>query len=307
MSKEQIKRIIADRTYQDGLTDTGIKGVQLFRAIQAIPCVPAVYEPCVIAIVSGVKEAILDGQKYTYDESNYLCCPMSMPVKAGTIGASPENPLYGVLISLDQHVMAEIGMEIENAEGILRSTKGELLEPGIRLAGWDDDFTDALLRLLKLGASEVDTTVLGNSRLRELFYTILKGEAGIFARNAFGAGNAIARSIAHMSSNLDGSISIDDLASRAGMSKAVFHRKFKQVTTMSPIQFVKSMRLNNAAMKIAGGMAVNQAAMDVGYISPSQFNREFKRIYGQSPRRWSDIGAGMQTSVVSNSALPVKT
>ena len=72
------------------------------------------------------------------------------------------------------------------------------------------------------------------------------------------------------------------------MSRAAFHRKFKQATAMSPIQFVKSMRLNNAAMKIAAGMNVSEAAMGVGYVSPSQFSREFKRMYGQSPRQWSD-------------------
>ena len=77
------------------------------------------------------------------------------------------------------------------------------------------------------------------------------------------------------------------MAAQVGMSRAVFHRKFKQATTMSPIQFVKSMRLNSAAMKIAGGMNVNEAAIDVGYVSSSQFSREFKRMYGQSPRQWS--------------------
>ena len=78
------------------------------------------------------------------------------------------------------------------------------------------------------------------------------------------------------------------MAARAGMSRAVFHRKFKQATSMAPIQFVKSMRLNNAAMKISGGMTVNEAALDVGYVSPSQFSREFKRMFGQSPRHWSE-------------------
>ena len=288
MSKDQIKQIIADRTETDGLTETGIKGVRLFRATLSIPCVPAVYEPCIVAIVSGVKEAVLDGRRYEYDSSQYLCCPMSIPVKAGTPLASHDNPLYGVMISLEQRVMAELAMEMENAGGVLPSVKEELREPGIRLARWDDGFTDALLRLLRLGDSETDTAVLGEARLREVLYSILKGEAGTFARQAFGAGNAIARSIAHVSSNLDAPISIDDMASRAGMSRAVFHRKFKQVTTMAPIQFVKSMRLNNAAMKIAGGMPVNEAAMDVGYVSPSQFSREFKRTYGQSPRQWGE-------------------
>ncbi|WP_109311713.1 AraC family transcriptional regulator [Ruegeria sp. AU67] len=288
MSKDQIKQIIADRTETDGVTETGIKGVRFFRAKQSIPCVPAVYEPCVVAIVSGVKEAVLDGRRYEYDNSQYLCCPMSMPVKAGTPLASHDSPLYGVMISLEQRAMAELEMEMENAGGALPSVKGELREPGIRLARWDDGFTEALLRLLRLGDSETDTSVLGEARLREVLYSILKGEAGTFARQAFRAGNAIARSIAHVSSNLDASISIDDMASRAGMSRAVFHRKFKQVTTMAPIQFVKSMRLNNAAMKIAGGMPVNEAAMDVGYVSSSQFSREFRRMYGQSPRQWGD-------------------
>ena len=100
-------------------------------------------------------------------------------------------------------------------------------------------------------------------------------------------GNEIARAIEHLSTRLDEAVSIEEIAAQVGMSRAVFHRKFKQATTMSPIQFVKSMRLNNAAMKIAGGMTVNEAAAEVGYVSPSQFSREFKRMYGQSPRKWS--------------------
>ncbi|WP_425083724.1 AraC family transcriptional regulator [Ruegeria profundi] len=288
MSKDQIKQIIADRTETDGLTETGIKGARLFRATRSIPCVPAVYEPCIVAIVSGVKEAVLDGRRYEYDNSRYLCCPMSMPVKAGTPLASHYHPLYGVMITLEQRAMTELVMEMENAGGVLPSVKEELPEPGIRLARWDDGFTEALLRLLQLGNSETDTAVLGEARLREVLYAILSGEAGTFARQAFGAGNAIARSIAHVSSHLDTPISIEDMASRAGMSRAVFHRKFKQVTTMAPIQFVKTMRLNNAAMKIAGGIPVNEAAMDVGYVSPSQFSREFRRMYGQSPRKWGE-------------------
>ncbi len=288
MSKQRIKKLIEDRTDQDGLTETGIQGVRLFRATQAIPCVPAVYEPSVVAIVSGSKEAVLDGNRFVYDDSKYLCCPMSMPVKAGTPAASMDDPLYGVFISLNLRVMTELTLEMENVGGALPIGKGGLRAQGIRLAKWDEGFTDALLRLLQLGGNPTDVAVLGDARLRELYYAILGGEAGMFARQAFGAGNAIARSISHVSANLDTPISIDEMAARAGMSRAVFHRKFKQVTTMAPIQFVKSMRLNNAAMKIAGGMAVNEAALDVGYVSPSQFSREFKRMYGQSPRQWGE-------------------
>jgi AraC-like DNA-binding protein len=213
---------------------------------------------------------------------------MSMPVQAGTPNASPENPLHGVLISLDQRVMTQLALEMDSASGVFSGNSTECDIQGIRLAQWDVAFTDALLRLLLLGEDQTDIAVLGANRLREFYYAVLKGETGVDARRAFGAGNAIARSIKYVSSNLDSTISIDEMASRANMSRAAFHRKFKQTTEMSPIQFVKSMRLNNAAMKIAAGMTVSEAAIGVGYISPSQFSREFKRMYGQSPRQWSE-------------------
>ncbi len=266
--------------------ETGVKGVQLFRVSESMRCAPAVYEPTVVAIVSGAKEAILDGQRYVYDSSQYLCCTLSMPVEAGTPAASPDNPLMGVFISLDTKVMTELAIEMESAAGAIRKPKSGPLPQGMALARWDDAFGDALLRLLQLGNSPADTAVLGSSRLRELYYAILKGEAGDAARRAFGVGNEIARTIEYLSSRLDEAVNIEDMAAQAGMSRAVFHRKFKQATTMSPIQFVKSMRLNNAAMKIAAGMNVNEAAMEVGYVSSSQFSREFKRMYGQSPRQW---------------------
>ena len=288
MYKQAIKQLIKDRVTEDGLTETGVKGVKLFRASTPIPCVPAVYEPCVVAVVNGSKEAVLDGARYIYDSSQYLCCPVPMPVQAGTPNSSPVDPLYGVLISLDQRVMAELSMEMESNGSPAPKDQHNFSAHGIKLASWDEPFSIALLRLMQLGTCQTDTNILGDARLRELFYAILKGEAGMFARQAFGAGNAIARSISYVACNLDESISIDDMAMRAGMSRAVFHRKFKQATTMSPMQFVKSMRLNNAAMKIAGGMTVTEAAIDVGYVSPSQFSREFKRMYGQSPRQWSD-------------------
>ncbi|MCJ8311043.1 MAG: AraC family transcriptional regulator [Hyphomicrobiales bacterium] len=268
--------------------ETGIEGVQLFRVTQSMPCIPAVYDPSVIAIVSGAKEAIVDGERYVYGKSHYLCCPMSLPVKAGTPMASKQDPLVGVYISLKPRVMGELAIEMESAGQPVRADSAGSGSQAIRLAPWDTAFSDALLRLLQLGDDETDLRVLGETRLRELYYAVLKGDAGPFARQSFGVGNANARSIAHVSSHLDAPISIDDMADRAGMSRAVFHRKFKHATTLSPIQYVKSMRLNTAAMKIAEGMPVSQAALHVGYVSPSQFSRDFKRSYGQSPRQWSD-------------------
>ena len=267
--------------------ETGVKGVQLFRVSESLRCAPAVYEPTVVAIVNGTKEAVLDGRRYIYDSSKYMCCPMYMPVEAGTPASSPENPLLGVYISLNTRVMTELVIEMDRADGAIRKPKGGSLPLGFPVSSWDDGFTEALLRLLKLGESLADTAVLGDSRLRELYYAILKGDAGDSARRAFGVGNEISRAIEYLTSRLNEAVTIEDMAAQVGMSRAVFHRKFKQATTMPPIQFMKSMRLNNAAMKITGGMNVNEAAMEVGYVSSSQFSREFKRMYGESPKKWS--------------------
>lgn len=286
MSKTLIKQIIENRLHQDGMVETGVKGVKLFRVTESIRCAPAVYEPSVTAIVSGTKEAIIDGHRHIYDHNHYMCCSMSMPVEAGTPSASPEQPLLGVYISLDTKVMTELAIEMENAASAIHKPSGGALPPAFALSQWDSAFTDALLRLLQLGDNPVDTAILGKARLREVYYAVLTGEVGPSARRAFGVGNEIAKAIEFLSSNLEKSVTIDDMASRVGMSRAVLHRKFKQATSMSPIQFMKSLRLNTAAMKIVGGMNVTAAAMDVGYVSSSQFSREFKRMYGLSPKQW---------------------
>ncbi|GAD01345.1 AraC family transcriptional regulator [Agarivorans albus] len=285
MFRQEIKQLIESRISDEGMVETGVKGVHLFKVTTAIPCAPAVYEPTVVVIVSGKKEAIIEGHHYVYDSSQYLCCTMSMPVEAGTPEASPEEPLLGVYISLDTKVMTELAIEMESSATVIKHPKNSA--QGLSLANWDDNFSDALLRLLQLGDNPRDSAILGASRLREFYYAVLKGEAGISARRAFGVGNEIARSIEYLSKRLSENVTIDQLASQVSMSRAVFHRKFKQATMMSPIQFMKSMRLNQAAMKIAAGNNVSEAAMAVGYVSSSQFSREFKRMYGQSPKQWS--------------------
>lgn len=287
MSKEQIKVLIERHLPEAGLVETALKGIQFFRVTKAMPCAPAVYDPTIVAILSGTKEAVLDGDHHVYgsDQYQYLLCPMTLPVEAGTPRASKADPLLGVAITLDPQMMRDLTLEIEAAAGNTRHTRGGA-PSALALASWDVDFTQALLRLLELLDNPVDLQVLGQGRLRELCYAVLMGEAGAAVQRAFGVGNDIARSIEFLSTHLNEQVSIDDMAGNVGMSRAVFHRRFKEATTMSPGQFVKSMRLNNAAMKIAEGMTVSEAAWDVGYQSASQFSREFKRMFGQPPRQW---------------------
>ncbi|MEO1058317.1 MAG: AraC family transcriptional regulator N-terminal domain-containing protein, partial [Actinomycetota bacterium] len=222
MSQRAIRRLIEDQVSDDGLVDTGVPGVQLFRVTEPVRCAPAVYEPTLVAIVSGTKEAIFDGTSHVYDSSRYMCCAISMPVEAGTPTASPTDPLLGVQIALDSRVMTELAIEMERATGAIREPSGGPIPQGFALARWDDAFTDALLRLVRLSGHPMDAALLGDGRLREVYYALLQGDAGAAARRSFGVGNEIARVIEHVSSHLDEPITIDDMAARVGMSRAVF-------------------------------------------------------------------------------------
>lgn len=150
MSKQAIKHLIETRLPDDGLVNAGVEGIKLFQVTTAVPCAPAVYEPCVVAIVEGTKEAILDGESYKYDSSRYLCCPMTMPVEAGTPDASPDKPLRGVMVSLNTRVMTELAIEMESAAGTIHKSGGGSYPRGLALSQWDDAFSEALLRLLQL-------------------------------------------------------------------------------------------------------------------------------------------------------------
>lgn len=284
--KQKLKDLVAERLTTDGMFESRIKGVQLFKVTNAVPCAPAIYDPALIVILNGKKEAILEGDRFVYDSQQYMCCVASLPVEAGTPEASVQDPLIGVYVSLDTNVMKELTIEMEDMIDIAPASKSNVQPQSLLLSNWDEEFTEALYRLIQISDNVTSSEVLGEGRLRELYYTLLKGECGSSIRKAFCVGNGITRAIEHLSTNLDKNVTIDELASLVGMSRAVLHRKFKQATRMSPIQFMKSMRLNSAAMKIAAGANVSEAAMEVGYVSSSQFSREFKRLYGQSPKQW---------------------
>lgn len=158
MSKDQIKDLIERHLPKAGLVDTALKGVQIFRVTEAMPCVPAVYVPTVVAVLSGSKEAVLDGDHHVYSCDHYLLCPMTLPVEAGTPHASESDPLIGVMITLEPRMMRELTMEIETAAGDSRQPRDRALQA---LASWDAGFTQALLRLLKLLDNPIDLEVLG--------------------------------------------------------------------------------------------------------------------------------------------------
>ena len=287
MSRDRIRDLILRHVPAEGSTQAPIEGLQLFRITAPVERVPGVYPASLCVLVQGRKRVYLNGEGQTYDEGTFLCCTMPLPVEAEVPEASPDEPVLGILLDLETPTMTETLVATEATS--VREPEAEPLEstPGLVVSPWDEPFADALLRLLELLDDPSALQVLSTSRLRELYFALIRTEAGAVIRRTFGASRDLGRALEFLHDNIREPVNIDELARVAGMSKSVFHRKFKAATTLSPMQFVKAMRLNNAAALIAGGMKAAEASYEVGYGSPSQFSREFSRQYGMPPRKWA--------------------
>ncbi|KIG13398.1 Transcriptional regulator, AraC family protein [Enhygromyxa salina] len=285
----------------DGVSETPIEGLRLFRINQPIERLPAVYPASMCCIVEGSKRAYLGGTAYTYDVDHYLCATMPLPVEAEVPFATPDEPVLGLLLDLNTHAMTETLVAYE-AAARPRKTSAKELAPGLVVAEVDDGFVRAVGRLLQLLDDPVALRVLANGRLRELLFTIIEGEAGPLVRQTFGGAHDITRVLTYLRENLSEPLSVDDLARRAGMSRPVFHRRFKEATSFSPLRFIKTLRLSHAAMQIVGGKAVSDAADAVGYNSASQFSREFRQQFGKSPRQWARTAAASAPDVQATGA-----
>lgn len=302
MTRRALRELVARHAISDGVTVTPIEGLRVFRISAPIERLPGVYPASVCCIVQGTKRAFLSGVAHTYDEDHFLCATMALPVEAEVPVATPETPVLGVLVDLDTRAMAETLVAHEAAARPHRAAANRSAPPGLLVARVDDQFVEAVGRLLMLLDDPVALQVLAASRLRELLYTLIEGPAGPLVRRTMGGAQDISKVVAYVRAHLNEALSVDDLAKRAGMSRAVFHRRFKAVTRFPPLQFIKALRLSHAAMQIAGGEAVGQAADAVGYASASQFSREFRRQFGASPRQWAKTAIAASPDVQATSA-----
>lgn len=286
MNNAEIRKLIDGLAPAQGVYETGIEGVTVFRISTPLTRTPGVYSPGVCVLTSGSKKVHLDNQVYVYDADRYFCCTVPMPVEAEISYASADEPLLGLFISLESPILTELASELEAAQTASK-TNNEL---GLSLAIIERDvlFDDSVLKLLQLANHKEALQVLAKGRLREVYYAIMAGAAGSMVRQTFGVGDRIAKTIQYVRDNLHETITVEELAEKSAMSRAVFHRKFKAATSLSPLQFVKNLKLNYAAKAISTGITISEAALQSGYSSTSQFSREFKRQYGTAPRDWHE-------------------
>ncbi|WP_412063407.1 AraC family transcriptional regulator N-terminal domain-containing protein [Rubrivirga sp. IMCC45206] len=287
-----LSALVARHLPAPGLLDTPLDGVQLFRADGPIPRVSAVYPPSLCVIVQGTKRAYLQGDTHVFQAGQALCVAMSIPIETEVPAATPEEPLLGLMVSLESRVAAETIVTCQAARTSAEPAAGTANPIGLGVAPVDVALADALGRMLELLGRPEAVRVLGPGRVREVLYAAMEGEAGAFIRGHLGGGQEIARVVGYVRDHVHEPISVDDLARRAGMSRSAFDRRFKEATTYAPLQFVKAMRLGNAALRLRQGATVSEAAYAVGYASASQFSREFRRQFGAPPRAWGRAHEG---------------
>lgn len=267
-----------------GLVETEVPGVHLFRIAQASPRAPLLYQPGILVIAQGHKVVYLGDRVFGYDRETFLVLGVPVPLECET-HASPEDPLLGLRIDLDLGVLHELVGKLGDEPG----HGPERFEPhsGIEPAALDEAMSGAVLRLLDCLGDPTDARVLGPAAVQETLYRVLRGEKGGVLYNLTQHHTpyaAVSRSLHRIHREYGRSMSVNEMAEESAMSLSTFHRAFKRVTGASPLQYLKKIRLEKArGLLVNQQLPVSTAAFRVGYESPSQFSREYKRYFKTSP------------------------
>lgn len=284
--RDELKSLIARFTNGKEIFDTIIPGVSVFCI--SSPNKPAclIYEPCLCMAAQGAKLITLAGESYVYDADNYLIASVNLPTMAQVIRASKENPYYGFKLKLDPREIAQV--MIESGFNISQPNS---LHRGIALGEVNFPILDAVCRLVSLLDYPQDIQVLAPMIKKEIIYRLLSGPQGSRLMHLSMAGSPasrMAKAITWIMENFESKIKIENLAGIANMSTSAFHKHFRKMTAMSPLQYQKILRLQEARkMMLSDSADVATAAYRVGYESATQFNREYKRLFGDSP--WREV------------------
>ncbi|WP_231968210.1 AraC family transcriptional regulator [Orrella dioscoreae] len=266
---------------QEGHTRSLLDGVRLMRADHPLGRTPVLYEPSIVIVCQGHKRGYLANRVYHYDPQHYLVLSVPLPFSTET-DASPDEPLLAVSVRLDMTAVADLVIEVDQ-----QASAASTAPAGIVSTPLDATLADTTVRLLRALRSPLEARVLGPAIVRELCFRVLLGEQGGAIRAALAShGNfgRIARVLRRIHTDYAQPLDVAALANEAGLSVPAFHAHFKTVAATSPIQYIKSVRLHQARlMMIRDHVTAAGAAVRVGYESPSQFNREFKRLFGRSP------------------------
>jgi AraC-like DNA-binding protein len=281
---DALGKSIARWTGKSDRFDTAIPGLSLHRREEPSEPISIMYEPLICVVAQGAKQVLLGDEAYVYDAQHFLITSVDLPTSVQVINASRQKPYLGLVMRLDQREMSQLMVDSKlPPPRPLRSDRG--MATG--------EITLPLLatfqRLIDLLDEPKDIPILAPIIEREIFYRLLVSDQGVRLRQMASTGSQsqqIARAIDWLKGNFTQPLRIDDLATQVNMSTSTFHHHFRAVTAMSPLQYQKWLRLSEARrLMLAENQDATTAAFQVGYESPSQFSREYSRLFGAPPLR----------------------
>ncbi len=282
---QELASIVLRHTQGDGFHSTAIEALEFQRVSSASTTLCGVCNPILGILLQGKKEALLGEERYQYGASQYLVVSVDLPLTAFVVEATPEKPYLGFKLSLDPKLLCDL-ISAQPTE-IQRHKENSVR--GLFVNTADEALLDNALRLTKLLDTPQDIAILAPLIIREIHYRLLRGEQAESVRQIATLGSQmhrIAQVIQFIKTNFTLTLRVEHLAEQANMSPSSFHDHFKGVTSMTPLQYQKQLRLLEARrLMLAEDSDAAKAAYQVGYESPSQFSREYSRFFGAPPLR----------------------
>lgn len=269
---------------KEGDYATGVESVTMYRRDKVGRVESCFYKPLISLMVQGSKRSTIGTEEYSYSENHCLITGVHIPGEFYFTEASTEKPCLAISMEIDRYVITELVTENQH----IPKSKNTVFK-GVATSEVDLDLQDAFIRLVKLLEKPTQIPVLAPMVIREIHYLLLIGPLGgsLHVINTVGTqSNQIALAINWIKDNYDKPLHIEALADKVNMAPSTFHRHFRQLTSLSPMQYQKRLRLQEAQrLMLIENKDASNAGYAVGYESVTQFYREYKRMFGQSPRR----------------------
>ena len=263
---DRLKEMVLRHMPEAGYRQTRIPGLSMSRRLAHDVLENSLYHPCIGVMLQGRKKSVIGTEEYVYGEGQCLVIGVDVPSSFYVMDGTEEAPFLCVSLAVDKFILARLATEVP-------PVSGGTAEGGRR----------------GVSVADVDVSVLAPMITREIYYRILIGPQGGFLRRFHTLGSQsmqIAQAVTWLRDNYRSPLQVEELARRVNMATSTFHRHFKEVTSLSPLQFHKRLRLFEAQrLMLAEHVDAASAGLAVGYESPTQFNREYKRLFGEPPHR----------------------